>query len=86
MTTSVRMTTAVSLVLGAFLDDPHARRYGLDLMHASGHTSGTLYPILIRLRRAGLVEAEWERFAASGSLARRLYRLTVDGARTARSA
>ncbi|MDT4992659.1 MAG: PadR family transcriptional regulator, regulatory protein PadR [Actinoplanes sp.] len=84
----LRTTTAVSLVLAAFLEDPEARRYGLDLIRASGNSSGTLYPILLRLRRAGWVEATWEAAEpdTAGRLARRHYRLTVDGALEARSA
>ena len=39
---------ATGLVLAAFLDDPTADRYGLDLMRATGHPSGTLYPILLK--------------------------------------
>jgi PadR family transcriptional regulator PadR len=87
-TTPLRKTTAVSLVLAAFLEDPEARRYGLDLIGASGHSSGTLYPILLRLRRAGWVAATWEPAESdtAGRLARRHYLLTVDGALEARPA
>jgi DNA-binding PadR family transcriptional regulator len=83
--TPLRTTTAVSLVLAAFRDDPEAGRYGLDLMRASGHSSGTLYPILVRLRRAGWVAATWEGTEPdpAGRLARRHYRLTVDGVQKA---
>jgi PadR family transcriptional regulator, regulatory protein PadR len=86
MTTPVRMTTAVTLVLVSFLEDPDTPRHGLDLMASSGHTSGTLYPILVRLRRAGLVEADWERDVPENRLARRHYRLTADGTIVAESA
>ena len=60
MATPLRVTAAVSKVLAAFLEDPAVDRYGLDLMRASGHPSGTLYPILLRLQNAGWVEAYWE--------------------------
>lgn len=87
MTTPVRVTAAVSTVLAAFLEDPEADRYGLDLMRASGHPSGTLYPILVRLQRAGWVEARWEEIdpVAAGRPARRYYRLTPDGLVAART-
>ena len=87
MTTPVRVTAAVSKVLAAFLEDPEADRYGLDLMRASGHPSGTLYPILLRLQRAGWVEAVWEEVdpATAGRPARRYYRLTPDGLVAARA-
>ncbi|MEU4560457.1 PadR family transcriptional regulator [Actinoplanes sp. NPDC023936] len=87
MTTPVRVTTAVSKVLAALLEDPEAERYGLDLMRASGHPSGTLYPILLRLQRAGWVQAEWEDVdpVAAGRPARRYYKLTPDGLVAART-
>jgi PadR family transcriptional regulator PadR len=87
MTSPVRVTMAVSKVLAAFLEDPAADRYGLDLMRASGHPSGTLYPILLRLQRAGWVDAVWEEIdpVAAGRPARRYYRLTPDGLVAARA-
>ena len=42
-------------VLAAFLEEPGDDRYGLDLMRVTGLPSGTLYPILVRLERAGCV-------------------------------
>ncbi|MEV0134609.1 PadR family transcriptional regulator [Dactylosporangium sp. NPDC050688] len=88
MVTSVRMTVAVAKVVAAFLADPAADRYGLDLMRVTGHPSGTLYPILLRLQRAGWVEAHWEDVdpVSAGRPARRYYRLTPDGVVTARTA
>ena len=82
-----RITAAVSKVLAAFLEEPEAVRYGLDLMRASGHPSGTLYPILLRLQNAGWVEAHWEEIdpVAAGRPARRYYRLTPDGLVSART-
>jgi DNA-binding PadR family transcriptional regulator len=82
------MTVAVAKVLAAFLTDPAVDRYGLDLMRATEHPSGTLYPILLRLQRAGWVAAHWEEIdpATAGRPARRYYRLTPDGAVAARTA
>jgi PadR family transcriptional regulator PadR len=40
---------------------------------------GTLYPVLLRLQRAGLVEARWQEGAAGP--ARKYYRLTDAGGR-----
>jgi len=78
---------AVVKVLVAFLDDPAQDRYGLDLMRDTGLPSGTLYPILARLERAGWVRAHWEEIdsAAQGRPARRYYRLTPDGIQAARA-
>jgi alpha-1,2-mannosyltransferase len=51
-------------------------RHGLDLLRDTGLTSGALYPRLVRLERAGLIESRW---TTSG---RRCYLLTGDGAVT----
>ncbi|HEY3009773.1 MAG TPA: PadR family transcriptional regulator [Micromonosporaceae bacterium] len=83
---SVRITTPVLKVVSAMLADPAAERYGLDLMQDTGLASGTLYPILVRLERAGWVESHWEDIdpVAEGRPSRRYYRLTRDGAARAR--
>ena len=81
MAEGVRVTTAVAKVLAAVLEEPGDDRYGLDLMRVTGLPSGTLYPILVRLERAGWVDVRWEDIdpAAAGRPARRYYRLTADG-------
>lgn len=77
----LRLTTAVARVLTAFLEDPTVDRYGLDLIGVTGLPSGTLYPILVRLQRAGWVDSAWEDIdpVAAGRPARRYYRLTPNG-------
>lgn|SRR5512142_5538 len=86
MAEKIRVTVGVAAVLAALLADPEADRYGLDLMRATGHPSGTLYPMLVRLQRAGWVDARWEEVdaAVAGRPPRRYYRLTPDGAAAAR--
>jgi PadR family transcriptional regulator len=81
-----RMTTSVLKVVAALLADPAAERYGVQLMQATGLPSGTLYPILVRLQRAGWVESRWEEAdpSAEGRPNRRYYRLTAPGATEAR--
>ena len=81
-----RITTSVLRVAAALLAEPDAERYGLQLMQATGLPSGTLYPILVRLERAGWVESRWEQTEppAEGRPARRYYRLTPDGTAAAR--
>jgi len=81
-----RMTTSVLKVAAALLADPAAERYGLQLMQATGLPSGTLYPILVRLERAGWVESRWERTdpVSDGRPNRRYYQLTAEGAVAAR--
>jgi PadR family transcriptional regulator PadR len=86
MPSDIQITTAVAKVLAAFVEDPATDRYGLDLMRVTGLPSGTLYPILVRLQRAGWVDAHWEDVdpAAAGRPARRYYAMTPDGLASAR--
>ncbi|MDG6106712.1 PadR family transcriptional regulator [Dactylosporangium aurantiacum] len=84
----IRMTTALAKVVAALLHDPTAEHYGLELMRATGHPSGTLYPILVRLEAAGWVSTRWEEIdaAEAGRPPRRYYRLTAEGVVAARQA
>ena len=88
MVDDVRITVPTARLLAALLEDPDADRYGLELMDRTGLASGSLYPILTRLRRAGWVEAHWEEIdpTAAGRPARRYYRLTAEGASRAGAA
>lgn len=58
-------------------------RYGVEIVKLLGAvdgmvtSEGTLYPLLSRLRRQGLVETRWRESAAGPP--RRYYRLTADG-------
>ncbi|MBL7258459.1 PadR family transcriptional regulator [Paractinoplanes lichenicola] len=81
-----RITASVLRVLAGLLAEPGAQRYGLELMQESGLPSGTLYPILARLERAGWVESRWEQIdpVAEGRPSRRYYQLTADGVVAAR--
>jgi PadR family transcriptional regulator, regulatory protein PadR len=54
-------------------------RHGYDLMKGTGLSSGTLYPLLMRMTDQGLVEAEWREPAQLGRPARHAYRLTTAG-------
>jgi PadR family transcriptional regulator, regulatory protein PadR len=54
-------------------------RHGYDLMKETGLSSGTLYPLLMRMTEKGLVEAEWREPAVAGRPARHAYRLTAAG-------
>jgi PadR family transcriptional regulator PadR len=80
----VRMTGPVERVLGAFLADPAAPRYGYDLMKAARLPSGTLYPLLARLEREKLVTSAWETPQQDGQRPRKYYQLTGEGIRVAR--
>lgn len=84
----MRITVPTARVLAALLADPEVDRYGLDLMHATGLASGTLYPLLHRLMEAGWLITRWEEVdpTVQGRPARRYYRLTPQGATQARQA
>jgi DNA-binding PadR family transcriptional regulator len=76
----------VAKVLAALLADPAGEHYGLQLMQQTGLASGTLYPILTRLQKAGWLTARWEDEDPSdaGRPVRRYYQLTAEGAEQAR--
>lgn len=54
-------------------------RHGYDIMKETGLSSGTLYPLLMRMTDQGLVDAEWREPAQPGRPARHAYRLTAAG-------
>jgi PadR family transcriptional regulator PadR len=57
----------------------HGHRYGFDVMDVTGLPDGTVYPILRRLERRGVLEGAWERdevARAEQRPPRRYYRLT----------
>ena len=76
----MRKGTLQYCVLALLADD---ERYGFDLVRSLAETDGmvtsegTIYPLLSRLRRDGLVETTW-RESTSGP-PRRYYRLTESG-------
>jgi PadR family transcriptional regulator PadR len=58
------------------------RRFGFDIMDATGLTSGTVYPALERLEELGYVRSKWENEAAAhreGRPARRYFEITASG-------
>ena len=78
---SVRMTQITALVLRAVAA---GHQYGFDVMEACAMPSGTVYPALRRLERAGLLRSGWEDEAtasAAGRPRRRTYQLTGRGLR-----
>jgi DNA-binding PadR family transcriptional regulator len=72
-------------VLHALTADASAWRYGYELGQEVGLKAGSLYPILIRLRDRGLLDATWEADPPAGRPPRHLYRLTGAGVRLAAS-
>jgi PadR family transcriptional regulator, regulatory protein PadR len=72
------------LLLTAMLEEPRAWHYGYELSKATGLTSGTLYPLLMRLSDRGLLDSEWRDPQRNGRPARHAYRLTAGGLQLAR--
>ncbi|HSM59492.1 MAG TPA: PadR family transcriptional regulator [Longimicrobiales bacterium] len=76
---SFRMTRITALVLRAVAS---GHRYGFDVMEACSLPSGTAYPALRRLEKAGLLRSSWEDAAeahAQGRPRRRTYTPTDRG-------
>ena len=77
----LNMTFPTALVLQALSRGFH---YGFDIMDATGLPSGTVYPILRRLDREGLLTSSWEDAADAQKEQRpprRYYAITTDGER-----
>jgi PadR family transcriptional regulator, regulatory protein PadR len=75
-------------VLRLLLDQPAQSFSGAQISKATGTGSGTLYPLLSRLERAGWLSSEWEAVDPKevGRPRRRLYKLTAVGQRRAQLA
>lgn len=86
MERGVRVTVPIARVLRVFLEDTAVPRYGFDLMEATGLASGSLYPILVRLERAGWIAGAKEDIdpRVAGRPARRYFTLTGAGEQIAR--
>ena len=75
----MNLTYPTAMVLQALSRGFH---YGFDIMDATGLPSGTVYPILRRLDRAGLLESAWEKQADAQREQRpprRYYEITATG-------
>jgi PadR family transcriptional regulator len=70
-------------VLRALARGSHEWRYGYELGLEVGLKAGSLYPILMRLRDRGFLDAAWETDPPQGRPPRHLYRLTDAGAQLA---
>jgi len=76
---AIRMTQVTALVLRAVA---RGHRYGFDIMEACGLPSGTVYPALRRMDKAGLLRSGWEDADvahAEGRPRRRTYALAATG-------
>lgn len=71
-------------VLELLLESPRSWHYGYALSQRTGLKSGTLYPILVRLAEQGWLDTKWSEPDAPGRPPRHTYRLTAEGAKSAR--
>lgn len=80
------MTRQTLAVLAVFLADPQAEWHGFNLADQTKLKSGTLYPLLARLEKAGWLASRKEDIdpRVVGRPRRRLYVLTGEGAAAAR--
>jgi PadR family transcriptional regulator, regulatory protein PadR len=86
VTRSRKPSRQMKTLLAALSGNPREWRHGYDIIKETGLLSGTLYPLLMRMRDEGLVEAEWREPAQPGRPARHAYRLTAAGVALAASA
>lgn len=75
----MRLPHATRRVLLVFLNHLNEKLYGYSVMLEAGLMSGTVYPILRRLERKGLLAGEWEKPSESSTPRRRVYVLTSMG-------
>jgi PadR family transcriptional regulator PadR len=80
------MTTQTLAVLAVFLADPTVEWHGFDLADRTKLKSGTMYPLLARLEKAGWLTSRIEDVDPHvvGRPRRRLYGLTGEGELVAR--
>jgi DNA-binding PadR family transcriptional regulator len=78
------LSSQARTILDLFLRQPLEWRHGYDLAKLAGLSSGTLYPILIRLHERGMLDAKWTEPERSGRPPRHAYRLSADGLAYAR--
>jgi PadR family transcriptional regulator len=82
------MTLQTIAVLHAMLEAPTNAHYGLQIAGKTHLPTGTIYPILARLEKAGWISSTWEARDPTEleRPRRRLYTLTGTGAQKARAA
>lgn len=79
----LRISRQTLALLEAFLEQPAEWRHGYALSHSTSISSGTLYPILMRLEKLRWLETRWET-PTVGRPPRHLYRLTSEARAWAR--
>ena len=66
-------------LLATLLKTPDDWWHGYDLSGETGLKSGTLYPILMRLKEQGLLVSEWREPSQPGRPPRHVYQLSAAG-------
>ncbi len=66
-------------LLATLLATPDTWWHGYDLSGETGLKSGTLYPILMRLKEQGLLVSEWREPSQPGRPPRHVYQLSASG-------
>lgn len=66
-------------LLATLLTTPDTWWHGYDLSGETGLKSGTLYPILMRLKEQGLLVSEWREPSRPGRPPRHVYQLSAAG-------
>ena len=74
-----RPSRQMRILLERLLTQAPQPQHGYELMQETGLSSGTLYPLLMRMADQGLVEAEWHAPSQPGRAARHAYRLPAAG-------
>ena len=84
----LRLTQPTLKILRFLVANPREGRSGAEISKATNVGSGTLYPTLARLEKAGWLTSEWEVIDPSeaGRPRRRFYKLTGVGQRNALAA
>lgn len=83
-----RISASGMKVLRLFLTSVRKTRSGAEITRESGVGAGTLYPMLARFERDGLLTSAWEDIdpREEGRPRRRLYRISGEGIRVAQTA
>jgi PadR family transcriptional regulator PadR len=83
-----RITTQTIKVLAALMSSKETEMSGAEIGRQTELSSGTLYPILLRLEEAGWLKSHWETEDPHelGRPRRRFYQVTGAGMRKARAA
>lgn len=79
MTRTRSPSSQTKRLLAALLSQRARWQHGYDLSEQTGLSSGTLYPILMRLSERGMLESKWEPSQHEGRPPRKLYRLNAEG-------